>query len=122
MWAYRRCWRPGQAGRALCREADFLVGAVAERLVGRLAAAAKPGLRLARDRAAAGAADLERAFDHQRAILDGRDFQWAVAARERLRFLRRRFAGGREPSCDMAVIAIGLQLRLTAAAERGAET
>src|SRR5258706_3730448 len=107
--------------RALRPEADFLVRAVAERLVGRRAAAAEPGLGLARDRASARAADFKRAFDHQRSIFQGRHFQGTIATLERLRFCRRRLAGCLEARFDMAVIAIGLHLRMTAAAERRAE-
>ena len=103
----------------LCLEAGLLVRAVAEGLLAGLAAAAKPGLGFTRNRPSARRADLQRSLDHQRTVFLRRDLQRPVAGRQGFARFAFGFPGRGKSGLNMAVVAIGLALRLAAAAERG---
>src|SRR5512134_184322 len=101
-------------------EADFLVGAVAERLVLRLAAPAEPGLGPVPAFEPAPRHDRHVALDVERAVLDRPERELAAFGRDAGTLVADR-AVVLEAGRLVAVVAERLVLRLAASTERGAE-
>ena len=87
-----------------------------------MAAAAERRPLDAIDRASRSGNDLDRTRDAKRSVRIGRDGQRAVARGELRALLWRRLAGGGKGRGDVGAVAIGLVLRLAAAAERRARS
>src|SRR5438477_7669457 len=104
---------------AIGRKPDFLVSAVAVRLLGRTAATAQERFGRTIDGAAGPGDDLEWTGHHQRAIAQRFYRQRSAANLERRTVLREGFARCRELRRGVTAVAIRFALRSAATAERG---